>query len=53
MMDHSSGGGCACTDILVHTGFREKFEQLQLSEGAQAEKGMLKWQDLLDRDLSA
>lgn len=41
------------TCVLVHTSFREETQQFQLTQGAQAEQGMLEWEHLLDRHLSS
>ena len=38
--------------ILIHTSLREELQQLELTERAEAEEGVLEWQDLLDSDLS-
>ena len=40
------------TDIFADAGFAEEFEELELTEGAEAEHGMVKGSDLLDSDLA-
>ena len=40
------------TDILIDTGLGEELEELEFTEGAKAEEGVLEGKDLLDGDLS-
>ena len=40
------------THVLIDTGVGEELQQLELTERAEAEEGVLEWQDLLDSDLS-
>jgi len=42
-----------CTHILIHASLGKKLEKFELSQSPQAKQGMLKRQDLLDRNLSA
>ena len=43
----------ACTHILIHASLGKKLEKFELSQSPQTKQGMLKRQDLLDRNLSA
>ena len=40
------------TYVLADPGFRQELEELELTEGAEAEEGVLKGENLLDGDLS-
>ena len=40
------------THVLIDTGVGEELQHLELTERAEAEEGVLEWQDLLDSDLS-
>lgn len=48
MRQNNSG---KATHILILTSVREEPQELELAQGAQAEEGVLEWQDLLDGDL--
>ena len=46
-------GWAARTHILIHASLGKKLEKFEFSQSPQAKQGMLKRQDLLDRNLSA